>query len=61
MGYFTTLYGFSRANCDHSLFTLQMHIGFMVVIVYVDDILVTGNSSALILHIKSFLHSQFKI
>lgn len=34
---------------------------FVVVIVYVDDILVTGNSSALIAKVKAFLHTQFKI
>lgn len=40
--------GFSHADCHHSLFTLQRETDFLAVIVYVDDILVTGNYFALI-------------
>lgn len=34
---------------------------FVVVIIYVDDILLTGNLTSLIAHVKAFMHSQFKI
>lgn len=54
-------FGFTQVACDHSLFTLKKLSGFVVVIVYVDDILITGNSQELIAQVKDFLHSQYKI
>lgn len=54
-------FGIYRNVCDHSLFTLKKKSQFVVVIVYVDDILITDNSADLIDQVKVFLHSQYKI
>lgn len=54
-------FGFTQVACNHSLFTLKKDSQLMVVIVYVDDILITGTSQDLITQVKLFLHPQFKI
>ena len=38
-------YGFNRSNSDHSLFVRHSHLGTIVLIVYVDDI-ISGSDSA---------------
>lgn len=53
--------GFIQTMDDYSLFTLTKENSFITVLVYVDDILLTGNDSVLIDHVKSTLHSLFTI
>ena len=36
-------YGFTRSSSDHSVFTLHKQIGSVILVVYVDDILLTGS------------------
>lgn len=47
--------------CDHSLYTLIKDTESVAILIYVDDILVTGNSVTLIDQVKKFLHTQFNI
>ncbi|KAI3730786.1 hypothetical protein L1987_61963 [Smallanthus sonchifolius] len=51
--------GFVQSKCDHSLFVKSSKSVFLILLVYVDDIVVTGNNSAEILSVKKFLKSKF--
>lgn len=53
-------FGFLQAGCDHSLFTFKRDNQFVVVIIYVDDILLAGNSMNLISQVKTFIHLSLK-
>ncbi|CAI7846147.1 unnamed protein product [Closterium sp. NIES-54] len=52
--------GFKRSECDHSLFLLQEKEQFLMLLVYVDDILLFSKSSAMIEHVEEMLEMQFK-
>jgi hypothetical protein len=53
--------GFKQANSDHSLFTKSSSESFTILLVYVDDIILAGNSLSEFQYIKDILHSSFKI
>ncbi|CAM8895376.1 unnamed protein product [Rhodiola kirilowii] len=52
---------FQQSMIDYSLFTLHKGTYFIILLVYVDDVLLTGTSLVLIENIKAFLHDKFKI
>ncbi|CAI7777801.1 unnamed protein product, partial [Closterium sp. NIES-54] len=52
--------GFKKSECDHSLFLLQEKEHFLMLLVYVDDILLFSKSSAMIEHVEEMLEMQFK-
>ena len=52
-------YGFSQSYSDYSLFTLRQHERQIHVLVYVDDIIVTGNDHAIIQNFKTYLSDCF--
>ncbi|CAM8954691.1 unnamed protein product [Rhodiola kirilowii] len=54
-------YGFTQSPNDHSLFTLNKDNEFIILLVYVDDIVMTGTSIPLISAIKAFIHAEFRI
>ncbi|KAL0439797.1 UNVERIFIED_CONTAM: Retrovirus-related Pol polyprotein from transposon RE1 [Sesamum latifolium] len=54
-------YGFSQSANDHYLFTLATDLGSMFLLVYVDDILITGPSLSDIQNVKVYLHDLFSI
>ncbi|CAI7833880.1 unnamed protein product [Closterium sp. NIES-53] len=51
--------GFKKSECDHSLFLLQEKEQFLMLLVYVDDILLFLESSALIERVEEMLEMQF--
>ncbi|KAJ0937235.1 putative RNA-directed DNA polymerase [Helianthus annuus] len=53
--------GFVQSQCDHSLYVLNKNSVFIVLLVYVDDIVITGNSGVEISRIKSLLSKSFQI
>ncbi|GJV57243.1 ribonuclease H-like domain-containing protein [Tanacetum coccineum] len=53
--------GFVQSNNDHSLFTKSKNNKFIALLVYVDDIVITGNCVDEIDKFKIFLKSKFKI
>lgn len=53
--------GYVQANTDHSLFTKKDTMSFTLLLVYVDDILIAGNSLEEFDKIKAVLHYNFKI
>ncbi|CAI7801129.1 unnamed protein product, partial [Closterium sp. NIES-53] len=52
--------GFKKSECDHSLFLLQEKEQFLMLLVYVDDILLLPESSAMIKRVEEMLEMQFK-
>ncbi|KAL0353033.1 UNVERIFIED_CONTAM: Retrovirus-related Pol polyprotein from transposon RE2 [Sesamum angustifolium] len=56
-----TDFGFQQSAHDHCLFMKDASDGFMALLVYVDDILVTAPNMALIQAVKDYLHSLFTI
>ncbi|CAM8914183.1 unnamed protein product [Rhodiola kirilowii] len=54
-------FGFLQSPNDHSLFTYNKEGVFLALLVYVDDVILTGTSSDLIQKVKAFIHDLFKI
>nr|KYP46604.1 hypothetical protein KK1_031769 [Cajanus cajan] len=53
--------GFVQAQGDHTLFTHSTPDSFLALLVYVDDIVLVGNSLSRIDHLKQILNSHFGI
>ena len=52
-------FGLKMSKCDHSVFYRQSEVGTILLVVYVDDIVITGSNYARISSLKSFLHTRF--
>ncbi|CAM8996453.1 unnamed protein product [Rhodiola kirilowii] len=52
-------YGMQKSKSDHSVFYTQSGNGIILLVVYVDDIVITGNNSEGIDSLKGFLQTQF--
>ena len=48
--------GFLQSSHDYSLFTLKKPEGMVIVLIYVDDLLITGDNDTLITEVKEVLH-----
>ena len=48
-----------KSKSDHPVFYKHSDSGIILLVVYVDDIVITGSDSAGISSLKSFLHTQF--
>ncbi|RVW15472.1 Retrovirus-related Pol polyprotein from transposon RE1 [Vitis vinifera] len=53
--------GFVQSKADYSLFTCRKGKSFTALLIYVDDILITGNDVNAIVALKQFLHGHFRI
>ncbi|XP_062006043.1 uncharacterized mitochondrial protein AtMg00810-like [Rosa rugosa] len=53
--------GFSQSKADYSLFVCKDGTSLTVLLIYVDDILITGNNMESINDLKQFLHTRFRI
>ncbi|CAI7753896.1 unnamed protein product [Closterium sp. NIES-54] len=51
---------FKKSECDHSLFLLQEKEQFLMILVYVDDILLFSESAPMIERVEEMLEMQFK-
>ncbi|KAL0446036.1 UNVERIFIED_CONTAM: Retrovirus-related Pol polyprotein from transposon RE2 [Sesamum latifolium] len=54
-------YGFKQSENDHCLFTMFVDSAQLSLLVYVDDILITGPSLSTIQNVKDYLHALFTI
>ena len=48
-----------KSKSDNSIFYRNSQAGIILLVVYVDDIIITGNDMAGMSSLKSFLHGQF--
>jgi hypothetical protein len=53
--------GYTQSNSNYSLFTLANGDSFTALLVYVDDIILAGNSMKEFERIKRIMHEEFKI
>uniref|UniRef100_A0A3Q7I802 Reverse transcriptase Ty1/copia-type domain-containing protein n=1 Tax=Solanum lycopersicum TaxID=4081 RepID=A0A3Q7I802_SOLLC len=53
--------GFQQSTGDYSLFTKKEGEKIVIILVYVDDLLLTGNDGFMIQHTKDVLQTTFKI
>jgi hypothetical protein len=53
--------GFKQSQADHSIFTKQRDKSFTTLLIYVDDILITGNDPIGVAMTKKFLHGHFHL
>ncbi|KAJ0742667.1 putative RNA-directed DNA polymerase [Helianthus annuus] len=53
--------GFVQSQCDHSLYIMNRDSVFVALLVYVDDIVITGNNDIEIDKIKGLLSNSFQI
>ncbi|RVX07421.1 Retrovirus-related Pol polyprotein from transposon RE1 [Vitis vinifera] len=53
--------GYAQSRADYSLFTRKQGKSFTALLIYVDDILITGNDPVSIATTKNFLHSHFHL
>ena len=52
-------FGFKQSKADYSLFVKNHEGKFLVVLIYVDDMIITGNSPQTLNDLKKYLHTQF--
>ena len=52
-------FGMQKSKSDHSVFYKNFSSGIILLVVHVDDFVITGSDSKGISSLKSFLHSQF--
>jgi len=52
-------YGFQQSKVDYNLFRKTIGDTYKAILVYVDDMIITGNEETEIVAVKSSLHSQF--
>jgi hypothetical protein len=54
-------HNYKQASSDHSLFIKSTASSFTLLLVYVDDVIIAGNSVSEIQSMKTALHHTFKI
>ncbi|KAJ7951046.1 Retrovirus-related Pol polyprotein from transposon TNT 1-94 [Quillaja saponaria] len=54
-------FGYQQSNADHTMFVKHCHGRITILIVYVDDIVVTGDNPAEVSKLKSHLAKEFEI
>ena len=54
-------FGFSSSSHDTTLFIRQSDKGMILLLIYVDDMIITGNDHSSISNFKQFLHQQFEM
>lgn len=53
--------GFQQSKVDYSLFTKVRGASFTILLLYIDDMIITGNDNAIVEELKRFLHNNFRI
>ena len=56
-----TTFGYKQSNSDHTLFLKKQHGKITTLIVYVDDMIVTGNDLEEMKALKEYLSKEFEM
>ena len=54
-------FGYQQSNTDHTIFIKHYTDNITIIIVYVDDIVVTGNNQEEMTSLKHYLAKEFEI
>jgi hypothetical protein len=57
----TKSFEFQQSKADYSLFTKVQGASFTAILLYVDDMIITGNDTTTVGKLKRFLHNHFRI
>jgi hypothetical protein len=55
IGQYLVISGFQTSNVDFSLYVKKTNHGIVIIVIYVDDLIITGNSDANIFYLKKLL------
>ena len=53
--------GFHRAHANHSLYVHENDTGIVAITIYVDDLIIVGDSAMEIDHVKGLLKQEFEM
>jgi hypothetical protein len=53
--------GFSRCHSDPNVYTKKVRIHLIIIVIYVDDLILTGSDSKLLNHVKTSLKKKFEM
>ena len=59
MSKFLQSIGFEISKADHSLYVKKTGGGLVIIVIYVDDLILTGSNSDEIMHVKKVLGAEF--
>jgi hypothetical protein len=61
IGQYIVTSGFQTSNADYSLYVKKIDHGIVVIVIYVDDLIIIGDSDANIFDLKKFLKQKFEM
>jgi hypothetical protein len=61
MDNFLIAIGFSRCHSDPNVYTKKVGIHLIILVLYVDDLILTGSDSKLLKHVKTSLKKKFEM
>ncbi len=61
IGQYLVTSGFQTSNANFSLYVKKTDHGIVVIVIYVDDLIITGDSDANIFGLKKFLKQKFEM
>ncbi len=61
IGQYLVTSGFQTSNADFSLYVIKTDHGIVVIVIYVDDLIITGDSDADIFDLKKLLKQKFEM
>lgn len=53
--------GYSQSAYDHSLFTKKVGVELVIILIHVDDLLITKSNNTLVEEATTTLHKHFKL
>jgi hypothetical protein len=61
IGQYLVTNGFQTSNADFSLYVKNIDHGIVIIVIYVDDLIITGNNDADIFDLKKLLKQKFEM
>jgi hypothetical protein len=61
IGQYLVTNGFQTSNANFSLYVKKTDHGIVIIVIYVDDLIITGDSDADIFDLKKFLTQKFEM